>query len=200
MAELAAALRAHGFRPSPVAAEADFVVNLIDPAAPRPFRRRSRGTFVAALALLPGEPADALRETYPLLVRALANIALCYVPGEGVLFTTMERGHYLVAAEGERELARAVAERLAPARALAPGDRERLPARPRAGALGAAMLAPRRSPRRDGGSTGLGCCRRPSRSRSSSTSATCATSAASTASAGSPTATSRCARTPAASG
>ena len=29
-----------------------------------------------------------------MLVRALANIALCYVPGEGAWFTTMERGHY----------------------------------------------------------------------------------------------------------
>ena len=31
-----------------------------------------------------------------MLVRALANISLCYVRGHGVLFTTMERGNYLV--------------------------------------------------------------------------------------------------------
>ena len=48
--------------------------------------------------LLDASPPDALREGYPLLVRALANIALCYVPGDGVLFTTMERGSYLVPA------------------------------------------------------------------------------------------------------
>ena len=57
----------------------------------------SRGTFVAALWSRPSATGvDGLRETYPMLVRALANISLCYVPGEGVLFTTMERGHYLV--------------------------------------------------------------------------------------------------------
>jgi ribulose-5-phosphate 4-epimerase/fuculose-1-phosphate aldolase len=47
-----------------------------------------------------------------MLVRALANISLCYVPGHGVLFTTMERGHYLVP-EGDG-LAGAVLERLEP--------------------------------------------------------------------------------------
>jgi hypothetical protein len=31
-----------------------------------------------------------------MLVRALANISLCYVRGHGVLFTTMERGNNLV--------------------------------------------------------------------------------------------------------
>ena len=93
---LEAALGAHGFEAAAEATGADLVVNLVDPAAPRPFRRKSRGTFVAALTSLPEEPADGLRETYPLLVRALANIVLCYLPGPGVSFTTMERGHYLV--------------------------------------------------------------------------------------------------------
>ena len=60
----------------------------------------------------PTPPADALRETYPMLVRALANISLCYVPGHGVLFTTMERGCYLVP-EGP-ELAETVVARLEP--------------------------------------------------------------------------------------
>jgi ribulose-5-phosphate 4-epimerase/fuculose-1-phosphate aldolase len=72
------------------------VLNLVDMARPRPFRRRARGTFAAALWSLPAPPADALRETYPMLVRALANISLCYVPGHGVFFTTMERGCYLL--------------------------------------------------------------------------------------------------------
>ena len=47
-----------------------------------------------------------------MLVRALANISLCHVPGHGVLFTTMERGNYLVP-EGP-ELAAQVVERLEP--------------------------------------------------------------------------------------
>jgi hypothetical protein len=50
-----------------------------------------------------------------MLVRALANIALCYVPGEGAWFTTMERGHYGDSAgQGDEALAEAVVQRLLP--------------------------------------------------------------------------------------
>jgi hypothetical protein len=94
------------------AADADLVVNLVDAARPRPFRRHAKGTFVAALWTLPRPPLDEVRDTYPMLVRALANISLCYVPGHGVLFTTMERGHYLV--PDDADLATAVLDRLEP--------------------------------------------------------------------------------------
>src|SRR4249919_2288621 len=93
---LAAALEDHGFEQTRNGTPPELVLNLVDPAQPRPFRRRARGTFAAALWSLPAPPDDALRETYPMLVRALANISLCYVPGHGVFFTTMERGCYLV--------------------------------------------------------------------------------------------------------
>jgi ribulose-5-phosphate 4-epimerase/fuculose-1-phosphate aldolase len=76
---------AHGETP-------DLVLNLVDPARPRSFRRRARGTYVAALVEGTGE----LTETYPLLVRTLANIVLCLAPDGAVWFTTMERGHYTV--------------------------------------------------------------------------------------------------------
>ncbi|HWJ30808.1 MAG TPA: class II aldolase/adducin family protein [Gaiellaceae bacterium] len=95
------------------ASSARIVLNVVDEQHPRPFRRKSRGTFVAALWSRPGLPDDGLRETYPMLVRALANISLCYVPGQGVLFTTMERGHYLVS-ERDGDLATAVLRRLEP--------------------------------------------------------------------------------------
>jgi hypothetical protein len=101
-----------GFVPAEDGRAAGIVVNIVDPKAPRPFRRRSKATFVAALWALPDVPENDLLVTYPMLVRALANISLCYVPGHGVLFTTMERGHYLVP-EGE-SLAAEVVERLAP--------------------------------------------------------------------------------------
>ncbi|MDQ4082416.1 MAG: class II aldolase/adducin family protein, partial [Actinomycetota bacterium] len=114
--ELGEALEARGFeRASVDPREADLVLNLIDPNDPKPFRRRSRGTFVAAIHEQPAVPEDPLKTNYPLLVRALANIVLCFVPAEGVWFTTMERGHYGVhPRDGEDSLADAVIERLAP--------------------------------------------------------------------------------------
>ena len=113
---LAAALERAGFVRAPDETEAGIVVLVTDPESPRPFRRHSRGTFVAALWSRPDLPRDAeegLRETYPMLVRALANISLCLVPGHGVVFTTMERGYYLVP-ERNGDLASAVLERLRP--------------------------------------------------------------------------------------
>ena len=73
-----------------------------------------------------------------MLVRALANVVLCYVPSNGVSFTTMERGHYTVERERRRRrrFAHAVAERLLPLAHVAARDRERVPHRPRARALG----------------------------------------------------------------
>jgi ribulose-5-phosphate 4-epimerase/fuculose-1-phosphate aldolase len=111
-ATLTDALEADGFVLVDKGAEPDIVLNVVDAERPRPFRRRARGTFVAALWTLPEAPADELRETYPMLVRSLANISLCLVPGHGVLFTTMERGHYLVP-EGS-DLASSVVSRLEP--------------------------------------------------------------------------------------
>ena len=91
---------------------ADLVINLVDVDDPKPFRRRSRGTFVVGLY---ERESHSLPEDYPMLVRALANIALCYVPGQGAWFTTMERGHYGDTAEnGVGALAEAVVQRLLP--------------------------------------------------------------------------------------
>jgi len=109
---IAATLEAHGFHSAKDGEAPAVVLNLVDAARPRPFRRRARGTFAAALWSLAEPPADPLRATYPMLVRALANISLCYVPGHGVLFTTMERGCYLVP-EGPG-LAETVVARLEP--------------------------------------------------------------------------------------
>jgi ribulose-5-phosphate 4-epimerase/fuculose-1-phosphate aldolase len=112
--ELADALERAGFERAPDPTDAALVLNLIDTRDPKPFRRKARGTFVAAIHELPDVPSDVLQTNYPLLVRALANIVLCYVPGKGVWFTTMERGHYGVEAADGTSLADAVIERLAP--------------------------------------------------------------------------------------
>jgi ribulose-5-phosphate 4-epimerase/fuculose-1-phosphate aldolase len=113
--DLAAALDSRGYERANDAAEADLVLNFIDANEPKPFRRRSRGTFAAAIHEQPEVPEDILKTNYPLLVRALANIVLCFVPDRGVWFTTMERGHYGVeATNGSSSLAAGVVERLIP--------------------------------------------------------------------------------------
>ncbi len=112
--DLTAAFRAAGFTPDGEAKDSGIVINAVDPAAPQPFRRGSRGTFVAALYVQDEDPVDGLKETYPMLVRALANIVLLYVPGSGVYFTTMERGHYHVREGAGASLGEAVFDRLRP--------------------------------------------------------------------------------------
>ena len=115
---LGSALEGTGFvRTGDDARDASLVLNLVDLDAPKPFRRGSRGTYVVALFERDAHSDSleaALRADYPQLVRALANITLCYVPGEGAWFTTMERGHYGVHADSDAALAEAVAERLLP--------------------------------------------------------------------------------------
>ena len=113
--ELRGALERAGFQPATDENPPELVVNVVDREAPKPFRRRSRGTYVAALHVVPEPPPDPLREGYPILVRALANVSMTYVPGQGVWFTTLERGSYLVPeALGARVLAENVVARLAP--------------------------------------------------------------------------------------
>src|SRR5262249_22442262 len=68
----------------------------------------------AAIHELPEVPDDILKTNYPLLVRALANIVLVFVPGHGAWFTTMERGHYGVEGGDTARLAGGVADRLIP--------------------------------------------------------------------------------------
>src|SRR6188768_4569982 len=90
-------------------AEADFVLNMFDPEQPKAFRRQSRGTYSASFYELDAVPDDVLKTSYPMLVRTLANVVVLHVPGEGVWFTTMERGTYKISDDPAE-----VFERLAP--------------------------------------------------------------------------------------
>jgi hypothetical protein len=90
-------------------ADADFVLNMFDPEAPKAFRRAARGTYSASFYELDAVPDDVLKTSYPMLVRTLANVVVLHVPGEGVWFTTMERGTYRISDEPAD-----VFERLAP--------------------------------------------------------------------------------------
>ena len=114
VAALERALQHDGFSPA-TDGSPDLVLNVLEDGAPRPFRRGSRGMFVAALNVGERTPDDPLRAGYPTLVRALANIAMTYVPGTGVWFTTLERGSYVVPQTGGvDDLAHDVVDRLAP--------------------------------------------------------------------------------------
>ena len=100
--ELRAALERTGFeRAADGDSDVDLVINVADYETARPFRRKSKGTYVAALHELVETPEtleDGLAASYPMLVRALANIVLALTPGPAVRFTTMERGNYVVEA------------------------------------------------------------------------------------------------------
>jgi ribulose-5-phosphate 4-epimerase/fuculose-1-phosphate aldolase len=89
--------------------DADFVLNMFDAESPKAFRRSSRGTYSASFYELEDEPADVLKASYPMLVRTLANVVVLHVPGQGVWFTTMERGTYRISDDPAD-----VFERLAP--------------------------------------------------------------------------------------
>ena len=89
--------------------EADFVLNMFDASDPKAFRRQSRGTYSASFYELDAVPDDVLKTSYPMLVRTLANVVVLHVPGEGVWFTTMERGTYKISDDPAE-----VFERLAP--------------------------------------------------------------------------------------
>jgi len=75
----------------------------LDPADPKPFRRRQRSTYVIAVHHMADRPDDVLRAEYPMLVRALANIAMLVVPGDACYFVTPEQGFYSVPDPGDPE-------------------------------------------------------------------------------------------------
>jgi hypothetical protein len=77
------ALEARGFRHSPEAEAPNLVLNAITEENPKPYRRRAQATFVASVLELPRFPEEPIKELYPYLVRALSNVLLAYVPGEG---------------------------------------------------------------------------------------------------------------------
>ena len=82
---------------------------MFDAEDPKAFRRSSRGTYSASFYELDEVPEDVLRTSYPNLVRTLANVVVLHVPGQGVWFTTMERGTYKISDDPAE-----VFERLAP--------------------------------------------------------------------------------------
>lgn len=96
------------------------VINVTDINNPKIFRRKAQGTFVAAVIEADHEPDDVIRAAYPMLLKALSNVAIYLVP-KGELtdahFLTMEQGHYVVSqqpGQPDDEYFREIYNRLAP--------------------------------------------------------------------------------------
>lgn len=71
--------------------------NVIDPAKPRPYRRKGQGTFVVTVAVADRRPDNVLREGYPLLIGSLGNLMIYIVRAAGRVethFVTLEQGSY----------------------------------------------------------------------------------------------------------
>ncbi len=79
--------------------EVNLILNLTDAKEPKPYRRKSKGVFVASLVAVEELPENAHRAAYTVLVRSLSNLVLyAHVKGESVdiYFTTLEAGFYKV--------------------------------------------------------------------------------------------------------
>jgi ribulose-5-phosphate 4-epimerase/fuculose-1-phosphate aldolase len=75
------------------------VFNFVDPAAPRPYRRKAQATYVISVVETNEQPQDILRTAYPLLIRSLSNLLVFLVnTGEelNTYFVTLEQGYYSV--------------------------------------------------------------------------------------------------------
>ena len=73
------------------------VFNFIDPARPRPYRRKGQGTFLVTVAVADRPPANVLKEAYPLLIRSLGNLMIYLVRTNNhaiAHFVTLEQGTY----------------------------------------------------------------------------------------------------------
>jgi ribulose-5-phosphate 4-epimerase/fuculose-1-phosphate aldolase len=113
--------RGHVFRdPSAQLEDVGLVLNFTSIDAPKPFRRKSQGTFVASVLESNGQPDDIFRSFYPVLLYALSNLGIFIIDlgiRVDVHFFTMEQGHYVVTlfvGESEEEFFATVYERIAP--------------------------------------------------------------------------------------
>ncbi len=91
---LPAALERKGYRHAPDDPAPRLVLNFVDPANPRPYRRRAQATFVLSLLEAKAMPTNPVQAMYPYLVRTLANMLLVYIPKTEAHFFTLDLGHY----------------------------------------------------------------------------------------------------------
>ncbi|MBO1436360.1 class II aldolase/adducin family protein [Meiothermus sp. CFH 77666] len=92
--ELPTVLQAQGYRFESEPDSPRAVLNFIRAEKPIPYRRKAQGTMVISFLELPQMPADPIASLYGYLVRALSNMLVVYVPGQGAYFLTLELGQY----------------------------------------------------------------------------------------------------------
>ncbi|MFC4078014.1 class II aldolase/adducin family protein [Salinithrix halophila] len=99
-------------------ADLQLVFNFVDPANPRHFRRRGKGTFVVTVTESDRPTDSVFRAGYPILIRSLGNLMI-YLDrsreNPRVHFITLEQGCYSIDGElDEADLYRRVYERVRP--------------------------------------------------------------------------------------
>ena len=107
----------HRYVDDPAAAK--LVFNFFPEGRPRPFRRNAQAVFVCAVTEFPHPFTDHIAQGYPVLPRALANLAVGLVPSANgdpaAHFITMEQGHYVIQGNaGRAEYFRQVYARIEP--------------------------------------------------------------------------------------
>ncbi len=91
---LSKVLETKGYILDPQAEAPRAVLNFIQAEKPTPYRRKAQGTMVISFLELPQMPPDPIAGLYSYLVRALSNMLVVYVPGQGAYFLTLELGQY----------------------------------------------------------------------------------------------------------
>jgi ribulose-5-phosphate 4-epimerase/fuculose-1-phosphate aldolase len=92
--QLPQVLQARGYEFDTTSENPKAVLNFIRADKPQPFRRKAQGTMVVSFLELPQMPADPIAGLYTYLVKALSNMLVVYVPGQGAHFLTLELGQY----------------------------------------------------------------------------------------------------------
>ncbi len=96
------------------------VFHVLNSNAPRPYRRKSQGTFVVSIVETETKPQDIHKEAYPYLIRSLANHLMYIVHGEKetqLYFLTPEQGNYSITFDTEKrdeQVFQQIYERLEP--------------------------------------------------------------------------------------
>ncbi|WAH37508.1 class II aldolase/adducin family protein [Alicyclobacillus dauci] len=80
-------------------AQVRLVINVVNPSAPRPYRRKAQATYVVTVVETDKILNNVLKNAYPILIRSLSNLLIYIVNkpnGLNAYFVTLEQGYYTV--------------------------------------------------------------------------------------------------------